>query len=51
MLGEGRSTINVAWWLTTFPGLAIMLTAMGFNFVGDWARDRLDPRARGRVGV
>lgn len=44
MLQEGRTQINIAWWLTTFPGLAIMLTVMGFNFVGDWLRDRLDPR-------
>jgi peptide/nickel transport system permease protein len=44
MLQEGRALINVAWWLTTFPGFAIMLTVIGFNFVGDWLRDRLDPR-------
>jgi peptide/nickel transport system permease protein len=44
MLQEGRALINVAWWLTTLPGLAIMLTVVGFNFVGDWMRDRLDPR-------
>ena len=44
MLQEGRALINIAWWLTTFPGLAIMLTVVGFNFVGDWLRDRFDPR-------
>lgn len=44
MLQAGRTVINIAWWLTTFPGLAIMLTVIGFNFVGDWLRDRLDPR-------
>jgi peptide/nickel transport system permease protein len=44
MLQEGRALINIAWWLTTFPGLAIMLTVVGFNFLGDWLRDRLDPR-------
>jgi peptide/nickel transport system permease protein len=43
MLQEGGAQINIAWWLTTFPGLAIMLTVTGFNFVGDWLRDRLDP--------
>ena len=48
MLQEGRAQINIAWWLTTFPGLAIVLTVMGFNFVGDWLRDRLDPRSRFR---
>ncbi len=46
MLQEGRAQINIAWWLTTFPGLAIVLTVMGFNFVGDWLRDRLDPRTQ-----
>ncbi len=46
MLQEGRAQINIAWWLTTFPGLAIVLTVMGFNFVGDWLRDRLDPRIK-----
>jgi len=44
MLQEGRALINVAWWLTTFPGLAIMLTVVGFNFIGDWMRDSFDPR-------
>jgi peptide/nickel transport system permease protein len=44
MLQEGRALINIAWWLTTFPGLAIMLTVVAFNFIGDWLRDLLDPR-------
>lgn len=44
MLQEGRALINVAWWLTTFPGIAIMLTVVGFNFIGDWMRDSFDPR-------
>jgi peptide/nickel transport system permease protein len=44
MLQEGRALINIAWWLTTFPGIAIMLTVVAFNFIGDWLRDRLDPR-------
>jgi peptide/nickel transport system permease protein len=44
MLQEGRALINIAWWMTTFPGIAIMLTVVGFNFVGDWLRDQLDPR-------
>jgi peptide/nickel transport system permease protein len=43
MLQEGRSLINIAWWLTTFPGLAIALTVLGFNFLGDWLRDSFDP--------
>jgi peptide/nickel transport system permease protein len=44
MLQEGRALINIAWWLTTLPGIAIMLTVVSFNFIGDWLRDRLDPR-------
>ena len=41
---RGARTITVAWWLTTFPGAAIMLTVLGINFLGDWLRDLLDPR-------
>jgi peptide/nickel transport system permease protein len=44
MLNDGRAYITVAWWLSTFPGAAIMLTVLGVNFVGDWLRDLLDPR-------
>jgi peptide/nickel transport system permease protein len=44
MLNEGRNYITLAWWLSTFPGAAIMLTVLGINFVGDWLRDVLDPR-------
>ncbi|HXA96684.1 MAG TPA: nickel transporter permease [Candidatus Dormibacteraeota bacterium] len=44
MLNDGRAYITVAWWLSTFPGAAIMLTVLGINFVGDWLRDLLDPR-------
>jgi peptide/nickel transport system permease protein len=47
MLQEGRNDLDIAWWLTTAPGLAIMLTAIGYNFIGDWIRDRLDPRLQG----
>ena len=41
---DGLADIPVAWWLTTFPGAAIMLTVLGINFLGDWLRDLLDPR-------
>ncbi len=44
MLNDGRGYITIAWWLTTFPGAAIMLTVLGINFLGDWLRDLLDPR-------
>lgn len=44
MIADGRLYMTTAWWLTVFPGLAIMLTVLSFNTVGDWIRDRLDPR-------
>jgi len=47
MLNEGRNYITLAWWLSTFPGAAIMMTVLGINFVGDWLRDLLDPRLLG----
>jgi peptide/nickel transport system permease protein len=43
MLFEGREYIFVTWWLVTFPGVAIFLTTLGINLVGDWLRDVLDP--------
>lgn len=46
MLADGRDVIREAWWLATFPGLAIMVTVLGINVVGDWLRDFLDPRMR-----
>lgn len=46
MLSEGRAFIQLAPWIGVFPGLAIMLTVMGFNFLGDGMRDALDPRLR-----
>src|SRR5262249_31331052 len=44
MLDEGRNYITTGWWLALFPGLAILLLVLGINLVGDWLRDRLDPR-------
>jgi peptide/nickel transport system permease protein len=46
MISEGREYLNTAWWIAFFPGLAIFLVVMSFNFVGDWLRDRWDPRLR-----
>jgi peptide/nickel transport system permease protein len=46
MLNEGRNYILTAWWVQTFPGLAIMFTVMGINMLGDWIRDVLDPQLR-----
>jgi peptide/nickel transport system permease protein len=44
MIALGRDFINVAWWISTFPGLAILLTVLAINLVGDRIRDVLDPR-------
>jgi len=44
MLSEGRRYLRQAWWITTFPGLAIMTTVIGINLLGDGVRDALDPR-------
>lgn len=46
MVAEGRNYIVVAWWISVFPGLAIMFTVLSMNLTGDWLRDRLDPRLR-----
>ena len=46
MVAEGRGHVVTAWWIAFFPGLAIMLTVLAFNLMGDWLRDRLDPRLR-----
>lgn len=48
MLADGRQYITSAWWMTTFPGLAITITVLGAVFLGDWLRDVLDPNMRGR---
>lgn len=47
MLSEGRSFLQQAPWMGIFPGLAIMISVMGFNFLGDGLRDILDPRFQG----
>ena len=46
MVSDGRSYLNSAWWVAFFPGMAIFLTVMSFNFIGDWLRDKWDPRLR-----
>jgi peptide/nickel transport system permease protein len=46
MLADGRAYVASAWWLATFPGLAIVLTVLSINVIGDWLRDFLDPRLR-----
>jgi peptide/nickel transport system permease protein len=46
MLAEGRDYLTAAGWISVFPGLAIMVTVLGINFLGDGLRDLLDPRLR-----
>lgn len=46
MLSDGRSYLQTAWWVGVFPGLAIMLTVLGLNLLGDWLRDALDPNSQ-----
>jgi peptide/nickel transport system permease protein len=48
MVANGRTYFLDQWWYPTFPGLAILITAIGFNLVGDGLRELLDPRLRGR---
>jgi peptide/nickel transport system permease protein len=48
MLADARSYMTHAWWLITLPGVAIMLTCLASNLVGDWLRDTLDPRRKQR---
>ena len=43
MLSDGRTYLQTAWWVSFFPGLAIMLTVLGLNLLGDWLRDLVDP--------
>jgi peptide/nickel transport system permease protein len=45
MLSSGRSYLRHEWWIATFPGLALAITAFGFNLLGDGLRDALDPRS------
>jgi peptide/nickel transport system permease protein len=46
ILNEGRTYLRSAPWISTFPGLAILITVLGFNFLGDGLRDALDPRLK-----
>ncbi len=46
MVADGRELIVTAWWIAMFPGLAIMLTVLSMNLVGDWLRDHLDPKLK-----
>jgi peptide/nickel transport system permease protein len=46
MVSDGRELIVTAWWVSMFPGIAIMLTVLSLNLLGDWLRDHLDPKLR-----
>jgi peptide/nickel transport system permease protein len=46
LLASGKDHIEIAWWLSAFPGLAILLTVLGYNLLGEGIRDALDPRQR-----
>jgi peptide/nickel transport system permease protein len=46
MIAEGREFVTSAWWVSCFPGLAILLVVLAFNLLGDWLRDTLDPKLR-----
>jgi peptide/nickel transport system permease protein len=46
LLSSGKDNIEIAWWLSAFPGLAILITVLGYNLLGEGIRDALDPRQR-----
>jgi peptide/nickel transport system permease protein len=46
MVTDGRAYVDTSWWISVFPGLAILVVVLSFNLLGDWLRDRLDPRLR-----
>jgi peptide/nickel transport system permease protein len=50
ILTEGKDTIELAWWLSVYPGLAILLTVLSYNLLGEGIRDALDPRLRQSAG-
>jgi len=50
ILNEGKEVIELAWWLSVYPGLAILVTVLSYNLLGEGIRDALDPRLRQSVG-
>jgi peptide/nickel transport system permease protein len=50
ILNEGKDAIEIAWWLSMYPGLAILVTVLSYNLLGEGIRDALDPRLRQAVG-
>jgi len=50
ILNEGKETIEIGWWLSVYPGLAILITVLSYNLLGEGIRDALDPRLRQAAG-
>jgi len=50
-ISQGRQYLATSWWISTVPGLAIVLSVIGINLIGDWLRDALDPGIEGEGGV
>jgi peptide/nickel transport system permease protein len=50
ILNEGKDTIEIAWWLSLYPGVAILVTVLSYNLLGEGIRDALDPRLRQAIG-
>ncbi|GAB7013766.1 ABC transporter permease [Halolamina salina] len=50
-IAQGRGYLSSSWWIATVPGIAIVLTVIGINLVGDWLRDALDPGIEGEGGM
>jgi peptide/nickel transport system permease protein len=50
ILNDGKDAIEIAWWMTMFPGLAILITVLSYNLLGEGIRDALDPRLRQATG-
>jgi peptide/nickel transport system permease protein len=46
MVSDGRNYLDTAWWISVFPGICIGLVVLSGNFLGDWLRDKMDPRLR-----
>ena len=51
ILNDGKDAIELAWWLSVYPGLAILITVLSYNLLGEGIRDALDPRLRQRTGA
>jgi peptide/nickel transport system permease protein len=46
ILAQGKNVLGIAWWLSLFPGIAILLTVLGYNLLGEGIRDAIDPRLK-----